>query len=411
MSLAVLSVIALVAVIVVSCISKLNVGLLAIVIAWILGVYFGGMTTEAVAAGFPVSLFLTLTGVLILFTQAQLNGTLDKLAHRALRLCRGNTGLIPIVVFLLGATLASIGPGNIAAAALLAPLAMPIAQRAGIPALLMALIVGNGVNAGGLSPLAPTGVIANGLLQRIGLPGLEANVYLANFGAHALVAGLGFILFGGLRLFRARYAGDFGTYEPLTRLNWLTLGAIAAMVVAVIFFRANVGMAALLAAVVLGVLRVADPGDAIRKLPWAVIVMVCGVTVLISLLEKNGGLELFAKLVANLATPGTVTAVVAFLTAWVSAYSSTSGVVLPAFLPLVPGLAERLGADAAGIALSICVGSHLVDVSPLSTIGALCIAAAPSGDESRTLFNRLMAWGISMTFVAAVYCYLVFGLR
>ena len=38
------------------------------------------------------------------------------------------------------------------------------------------------------------------------------------------------------------------------------------------------------------------------------------------------------------------------------------------------------------------VGGHLVDVSPLSTIGALCIAAAPS-EDSRKLFNKLLAWG------------------
>jgi len=49
--------------------------------------------------------------------------------------------------------------------------------------------------------------------------------------------------------------------------------------------------------------------------------------------------------------------VIAFLTGAASLYSSTSGVVLPALLPTVPGLAERLGgADALGIASSINVG-------------------------------------------------------
>ena len=83
----------------------------------------------------------------------------------------------------------------------------------------------------------------------------------------------------------------------------------------------------------------ADDGEAIKRMPWRVIVMVCGVTVLIALLEKAQGIDLFVSLVAKIATPGTVTGVVAFLTGLVSVYSSTSGVVLPAFLPMVPGLA------------------------------------------------------------------------
>ena len=78
-------------------------------------------------------------------------------------------------------------------------------------------------------------------------------------------------------------------------------------------------------------------------MPWRVIVMVCGVTVLIALLEKAQGIDLLVSLVARISTKDTVTGVVAFLTGIISVYSSTSGVVLPAFLPMVPGLAEQLG--------------------------------------------------------------------
>ena len=64
------------------------------------------------------------------------------------------------------------------------------------------------------------------------------------------------------------------------------------------------------------------------------------------------------------------------MTGSISTYSSTSGVVLPAFLPTVTSLVARVGGgDPLAVALSINVGSSLVDVSPLSTIGALCVAA------------------------------------
>jgi hypothetical protein len=132
--------------------------------------------------------------------------------------------------------------------------------------------------------------------------------------------------------------------------------------------------------------------------------------VLIALLEKTGGMDLFTSLLARASTPDTVTGVTAFFTAVISIYSSTSGVVLPAFLPTVPGLVERLGGgDALAIASSMNVGGHLVDVSPLSTIGALCLACAPHTEDGRALFNKLMAWGLSMSVVGAALCWLFFG--
>ena len=78
-------------------------------------------------------------------------------------------------------------------------------------------------------------------------------------------------------------------------------------------------------------------------MPWGVILMVTGVTVLIALLQETEGLALITTGIANLSTPATIEPIVAFGVGLVSVYSSTSGVVLPAFLPMVPELAMRLG--------------------------------------------------------------------
>jgi len=410
LDLAWLSLLALFVAIIISCTTKLNVGVLSAALAWIIGVYFGGFKIDEVAAGFPVQLFLTLVGVTMLFSQAHINGTLDKLAHKAVLGCRGNAGLIPVMFFFFGVCLASIGPGNIATAALLAPIAMAVAGRAGISPFLMAIMVGNGANAGALSPFAPTGIIANGIMAKVGMPGLEWRAYLTNVTAHAAVAFGGYALFGGLRLFRVTYDCQTDTApEPFDRNNWLTLGIIVTLIVSVILLKINVGMGAFAAATLLALLGAADHSEAIKKIPWNVIVMVCGVTILIALIEKTNGMALFTDLLAKVATKNTVTGVIAFITGMISVYSSTSGVVLPAFLPTVPGLAQQLGgADPVSIAFSINVGSNLVDVSPLSTIGALCIAATPAGVDTRRLFNLLLAWGLSMTVVGALLCLLLF---
>jgi Na+/H+ antiporter NhaD/arsenite permease-like protein len=416
MTLAWISVGALVLAIVLSCVTTINVGVFAIALAWIVGVYVAGMPAATVMAGFPSQLFLTLAGVTLLFAMAQCNGTLDRLAHHAVRICRGHRGVVPIMYFALAASLASIGPGNISTAALVAPMAMTTAARAKIPLFLMAIMVGNGANAGSLSPFAPTGIIVNGLMARIGMTGLALETYLSNLLAHALVAFGGYFLFGGLKLF-----AEHGTAAVTTPAaadpadgafqvqHWLTLAVIATLITSVIFLQVNVGLGAFFAATVLVLSKAADDREAIKRMPWGVIVMVCGVTVLIALLEKAQGIQLIGGWLAQLSTRDSVTAVVAFLTGGISVYSSTSGVVLPAFLPMVPTIAQQIGgANPVAIAMSMNVGGHLVDISPLSTIGALCIAAV-SADESRRLFNQLLAWGLSMTVVGALLCYLVFG--
>ena len=183
---------------------------------------------------------------------------------------------------------------------------------------------------------------------------------------------------------------------------------LVTLVISVIQFQAHVGMAALTGAALLSLLRAADEKDAVKKMPWNVILMVCGVTVLIGVLSAQRGMDLFTELLAKIATPGTVTFMIALVTGAVSVYSSTSGVVLPAFLPTVPGLAERLGVEPLSIAASMYVGGHLVDLSPLSTIGALCIAALPSDADAKKLFNQLLWWGLSMMVVGAVICWVLF---
>ena len=415
-----ISLAALVLVIVLSCTTAVNPGFISLALAWLIGIYVAPVLGKRfsigeVMAGFPTELFLTLVGVTFLFTLARVNGTLDQVARVALAVCRGNTGLIPIVFFGLSLGIASIGAGNIAAAALIAPLAMPVADRARISPFLMTLMVGHGCIAGALSPIAPTGIIANGLMARMGMSGFERQNYLYNLLANTLAAVAAYLAFGGMRLFRRNHEeqrSELGTSGPAAAMalkHWITLATIAVLVTGVIGFQIHVGMGAFAAAALLTLTKAADERPAIQAIPWGVIVMVCGVTVLTSLLEKTGGIDLFTTILARFATHRSITGIIALVTGLMSVYSSTSGVVLPALLPSVPGLVAKLGGgDPLAIASSILIGGHLVDVSPLSTIGALCIASAPASADRRLLFNQVLAWGLSMSVVGAAGCYLAF---
>ena len=227
MSLAWLSVAALVLAVTLSCTTTINVGVLALSLALSGRRSYDGMSPDAVLAGFPVSLFITLVGVTLLFSIAESNGALARLTGRAVRLCRGHAGVLPIMFFTLGFIIATIGAGATPASALLAPPAMAVAGRAGVPPLLMAIMTGHGVMAGTLSPFSPNGIVANGVLARIGLGGAEWQTFAYTALAHVIVAFGGFFLLGGWRLFKRHDPAAMQAAEPTTRPWILATGLTA----------------------------------------------------------------------------------------------------------------------------------------------------------------------------------------
>jgi di/tricarboxylate transporter len=385
-----------------------NVGVLAFALAWIFGL-LGGAGPDVVVKSFPALLFVTLAGVTLLFALAESNGTLERVAGAALRLARGDARVLPILLFFIACAVSTVGPGAIASVALVAPMAMAVGRRAGVSPFLTALAVTNGANAGNLSPVSAVGVIANTKMAEAGLGGHEMKVWAANFFAHVIVGAVAYFALGGLRL-RGRGAVDAADVPAapdggFSRSQGLTLAVIAAWIAAVMVLRVPLGPAAFTGAAALILIRAAEETDALRRMPWPAILMVTGMSALVGVVERTGGLALFTSVLARLALPSTVNALVAFVTGVISTYSSTSGVVLPAFLPMVPGLVRELGGgDPLAIALSINVGASIVDVSPLSTLGALCVAAIADPEVSKDLFRRLMIWGLSMTVVGAVLC-------
>ena len=261
--------------------------------------------------------------------------------------------------FFTAFAIAASGPGAIAAVALVAPIAMPLGRRSGVPDFLCALMVANGANAGNLSAFSAVGIVANSKMAVAGLGGHESAVFVANFGSHLLVSAVAFVALGGLRLSARTAAVDAGTdrLAPLTVAQWCAVGVIAAWIAGVTLLRLPLGLSAFAAATLLILSRAVVETVAVTRMPWGIILMVCGVSTLIALVEKTGGMTLFTTLLSTLATPSTVYGVMAFVTGVISTYSSTSGVVLPTFLPTVPGLVAQVGGgDPLALALSINVG-------------------------------------------------------
>jgi len=442
---AIMSIVALVILVGISCVNEdLNVGFLGIGFAIIVAGVWGNTKGAAVLKMFPTPLFMILVGVTFLFGMAQTNGTMEKLTAYSVRLCKGNTAIVPLIVFLLTTFVTTIGPGNIAGTALMAPVAMAIATRIGMPAFLMTLLVVGASNGAAFSPFAPTGIISNGIIAKmapsLGIPadalnGLAWKIHFNSTVAQAVANVGGFFILGGWAWITQQRGAALDIDElapkpePFDKHQLLTLAMVATLIIMVIlpglpvckpFFKANawlsnmlsnVGTVAFVLSCVLMLTGSGDSKKAIKVIPWGVIMMVCGVTVLIEVMDKSGGLNAFVKMIGAVSNPVTINGTLAFVTGILSAYSSSSGVVMPMFLPMVPGLIKEVGGgDPIAMISSINVGAHLVDTSPLSTLGALCIACAGDHEDKGALFRKLLIWGLSMSVVGAAICYVSFGL-
>ncbi|MDR1935448.1 MAG: C4-dicarboxylate ABC transporter [Candidatus Accumulibacter sp.] len=428
----------------------LNVGIVGIAFAIGVGAIFAGLPANKVMQSWPLDLFMILTGVCFMFGIATTNGTMEKLTSNAIRLAGGNTALIPLILFLLITIITTIGPGNIATFTLMAPVAMAIADRIGMKAFLMSLLIVGAAEGAAFSPIAPTGIISTHFVTQM-IPKLETmgqtmgdvnalgwKIYFNSMFAQLIANVGGFFVFGGWAWVRAQRNSTLSIDEvapkpePMNRAQWLTVACIALLVLLVILpgvsvtkdlfsttFMSvigngkvpNVGAVAFLLGAFLLLVNAGDSKMSIKSMPWSVIIMVGGMGILVDVMDKAGGLNALVNMIAAVSTPTSVNGVLAFVTGIISSYSSSSGVVMPMFLPLVPGLVESLGGGSAvAMVSSINVGSHLVDTAPLSLFGAVCVACAAESEDKGKLFRQLMIWGMSMSVVGGFLCYVMFGL-
>jgi len=382
--LAYISLFALVIAIAIGFWKDINVGLIALAFSLLVGHYLGGIPINTIIGYWPVRLFFTTFGITLLFSIAKLNGTLEKISKTIIAQSRGKKVLIPLIFYVLALILASVGPGNISTSALLLPIGLAIAYSANISILMMSTLIITGSIAGGLSPLAPNGIVA-------------WNNILAMTSFSLLV----FLVLGGLRL-----KGDhieIGLNGRFDRKQVITLLTITILVIWVITTGVNVGFAAFTLSGLLLVFKAADQDKALLGVPWSTILLISGTAVLIQVINALGGVDLLTEFLASLMNKTTAVPILSLLSGVMSIFSSAVGVVMPTLIPTTVSLSDELGGvlSPAVLTITIAVASHIVTMSPFSTMGALALASSPATIDKKKLLKGLfiMAFG-SLLFIA-----------
>lgn len=418
-----------------------NMGALALVAAFIVGLSVYGVSVDDVLSGFPAGLFVILVGVTYLFALAKNNGTVDWIVHSAVRAVGGRVALVPWAMFLVCAAVTAMGAVSPAAVAIVAPVAMGFALRYQIHPLMMGMMVVQGATAGSFSPIGIFGSITNGVVEGNGIPGNQLVLFLTTFFASAAIAALAYVAFGGRQLLaRGREPIAVGGFvdegptpwsekrsgEPhsavearrsteqeqeaaqVTRLDAqrsLTLVGMLALLVGALGFDLDVGFTALTIAVALTLVFPASAKGAVEKISWGTVLLIGGIVTYVTLLQNQGVVDWLGDGVANVGAPLVAALLICFIGAVVSAFASTTGII-GALIPLAVPFLLTDQVSAIGLIAALAISSSVVDCSPFSTNGALVVANAEP-EQREMVFKRLMQWGMSIVVVAPLVAWAV----
>ena len=378
----IISLLVLVVVVAIGFIKKINLGFFALGAAFVLGTV-GGMKASQITAGFSSSMFVTLVGVTFMFGMASQNGTLELFSKKVVALVGKHTVLIPILMFVLSAFISAIGPGHIAAGILMTTFAMYLAFEMNINPMATSLYAKLGANAGCASTLSLTGILAAQLSNPLGYSGFGLHLFMSTLLSGFVFTLVVYILYKGYAV-KADNPLKWSEIPKFNRQQRITIAVIAIVVICCIGFKLDTGLFAFLAASVLILTGCADEKKAIKGIPWGTLVFICGVGALVNVINKLGGIALVSDYLKTLMTKDTATPVMAATSGILSWVSSTTGVVMPALLPIADNVAKTLGANYIEMMSAIIATSFAAAISPLSTGGAIIMSSYSASKETTT---------------------------
>ncbi len=419
------AILALIALFVMGTLLPINMGALAYVAAWLVGMYSLHLDEKEILAGVSGDLVLTLIGVTYLFAIAKNNGTVDLIVSSAVKAVGGRVALIPWVMFAVTALLTAIGAASPAACAIIGPIALGFAGRYKINPLMMGMFVVHGAQGGGFSPISIYGTITNSVMEQNNLPSSEMTVFLSSLVVNLVMAAILFILLGGRKLMAQRVDPDepdtltedlhrggatvpargMGASAPtgtqalgVRRDQVLTLVAFVGVALVALVFDKNIGFVSITAAVILATMAPKEHKDAVRQIAWPTVLLVAGISTYAAILTEAGSPEFVGKWAAGLGVAAIGALVLCYVGGVVSAFASSTA-LLPVIIPIAVPLIANGGISAGLFVAALAIASTIVDVSPFSTNGALMLANRPDTIEEPVYYKQILTYSMIVVLV------------
>ena len=414
--------------------TKINTGLFCIVFAYIIGCFIMGLKPKEVIAFWPTNTMFVILSVSLFYNVAAINGTLEKMSGSLLYACRKFPGMLPFALFAVAVILSVMGATYFTVLAFLAPITLVICDESRMDKVTGAVAINCGALCGGNFPTSNLGVVFRGLADTA----YEASPELAAVDSFGMEMQIFFfsMIFSLILVAIFRYGTKenknigkgvvFNKPEAFTKEQSTTLTLMIAMMVVVLIFpllkilmpgnesisyiagKVDVGLVAIIFAVIALLMKLAPQKDAIARIPWNTIIMIAGAGMLIAVAVKAGTIEMLSLWVGSNVPKPLIPIAFSIIAAIMSFFSSTTGVVAPALFPLIPALAASTGLSAPVLFACTVLGAQSSAISPFSSGGSLILGSTPKEEDRSTLFNRLLMVAVPVSvLVCAAYNFVV----
>lgn len=411
----------------------INMGLLAMSFAFLIGCLFCGEKAASIFGYWPDSLIFFLIASSLFYGFARENGTLTLFGTKLLYKFRKGIHAIPFVfafiAFLLG--LLGAGPGTIV---LLAPLGYSVCAQIGIDPLLMVFAIDTGYNCGTQNPWTGTGVVLYGLVEESGISAdIAIHTYMLSYATFLLNKVLFLLIFyAAFKVLRKKSGTDTSKTQDLDFLNKKPepFSAVQKKTMALILisfcllvipniantflgiknpvFKNLVALCKpqailVIFALIACIMKLGEPKKVINKLPMGTVLTIAGVCFLMEIAKNHGLMDTVVAIFENGSIPTFMIApVFCFIAAFLSIFASGTSVVLPLLFPMVPALTAATGVNAVALYAAAQIGALATPISPFSTAGAQFVGLAPNDELSDKLVKEQFITAIVMMFATTI---------
>lgn len=410
--------------------TKINTSLFCIVFAYIIGCFVMGLKPKQVIGYWPTSTMFVILSVSLFYNFAAINGTLEKMSGALLYACRKFPGLLPYALLAVAVILSVMGATYFTVLAFLAPITLVICDESRMDKLTGAVAINCGALAGGNFPTSNLGVIFRGLadtafeaspdVAAVETFGMEMKIFL--FSVLFSLVLVTIFRFGFKENRNIGKGVTFKKPEVFTKDQKITLSLMMIMMVVVLIFplmqilmsgnaaiqyissKVDVGLVAIVFAVIALLLKLAPQKEALAKIPWNTIVMIAGAGMLIAVAVEAGTIDALSTWIGFNVPKPLVPIAFSIVGAIMSFFSSTTGVVAPALFPLIPNLAASAGLSSSALFACTIIGAQSSAISPFSSGGSLILGSTPKEEDRNMLFNRLLMVAVTISVLfGAVY--------
>lgn len=408
--------------------TKINIGFFTIAFAYLIGCFGMGLKPSEVIELWPVKIFFIILSVTLFYNFALANGALEKLASHLLYKCRKFPQFLPLAIFFAATIIAGLGAGFYTVLAFMAPITLLLCKKTNMNMIIGGMAANYGALAGANFMTSQSGIIFRSLMENTGISSQTAFSYSSGIFVLTLIIPIAVL---GIYTLWNRQSNSIVIEdqkpEPFDKKQKQSIFLIILMMSIVLVFpilhlvfpdvktisflnsKIDIAFLAITFSLISLLMKLADEKKVVALVPWGTLIMICGVGMLIALGVKLGIITTLSEWLAHNVPVWVIPVLLCLISAIMSVFSSTLGVVAPTLFPIVPALAITSGLNPLVLFICIVVGAQATAISPFSSGGSLIMASAPADIDKTKFFNQLLFKAIPVGLIAALIA--IFALK